>query len=203
MLGGELRAVQVLFFGPDGKPMVGKKGKKSRYTFGVHKDAALRLPGEGGLLAIETSEDALSLWLATGQPVLAAFGDSMFGKLPVPDGAEVVLVATMMILTITVSSRHGKLPMHSRSEGVASPSPCRRDGVKKPNGDAVKDSNDLLVARGADAVRAMVAAAVPYVNERNEGAAGEHDADDREAIRDNEFDAEKSSHPSLSPHMCT
>jgi hypothetical protein len=56
-LGGELRAVQVLYFGPDGKPMVGKKGKKSRYTIGVHKDAALRLPGEGGLLATESSEE--------------------------------------------------------------------------------------------------------------------------------------------------
>jgi putative DNA primase/helicase len=197
-LGGELRAVQVLYFGPDGKPMVGKKGKKSRYTFGVHKDAALRLPGEGGLLATESSEDALSLWLATGQPVLAAFGDSMFGKLPVPDGAKVVLVCD------NDDTHDNSLKSARKAADAFTKRGCRvsiampPDGVKKPNGDAVKDSNDLLVARGADAVRAMVAAAVPYVNERNEGPAGEHDADDREAIRDNEFDAEIKKLASLS-----
>jgi putative DNA primase/helicase len=183
---GEIRAVQVLFFGPGGKPRIGRKGKKSRYTFGVHKDAALRLPGEGGLLATESSEDALSLWLATGRPVLAAFGDGMFGKLPVPDGEPVVIVADNDD-THDNSLKSARKAAKAFSErgcrvSIAMPPP---GGVKKPNGDDVKDSNDLLVARGADAVRAMVAAAVPYATAACDDSAGSGG----ETISDAEFAA--------------
>jgi hypothetical protein len=109
----------------------------------------------------------------------------MFGKLPVPDGAEVALVCD------NDDTHDNSLKSARKAANAFTKRGCRvsiampPDGVKKPNGDPVKDSNDLLVARGADAVRAMVAAAVPYATTARDDRAG----GGGETISDAEFAA--------------
>jgi putative DNA primase/helicase len=149
---GAVKAVQRVYLAPDGTKANVEPVKR---TNGVLSGTAMILPGEGNrVLVTEGPEDALSLWQATGLPVRCAFGVSGLGDVPLPDGAAVVLVADNDAPekgTRAAVERAG-LRLHERGHAVAIARP--------PAG--LKDANDLLLAQGPEAVRAMVDAAVPW-----------------------------------------
>jgi len=99
---GDLTAVQQIFVAPDGSKapesqwralnkMAQKqsRGSLSGSTF-MLPPATLKDPDFAGMTAIaEGPETALTVWSATGMPVLGALG--VISNVPVPDGASIVL----------------------------------------------------------------------------------------------------------------
>jgi putative DNA primase/helicase len=162
---GAVKACQRLFFNPDGTAALKEDGKKKRITNGVLAGSALSLPGEGDALICDGAEDGLSLWQATRRPVRVPFGAGNFCAVPLPTGAAVVLVHDNTAAEIESAQ---KAAAQFVSLG-------RRVSIARPP-DGIKDSNDLLVAHGAEAVRDMVAraspfAAMPHDNEAENGLA--------------------------------
>ncbi|MBC7907619.1 MAG: DUF927 domain-containing protein [Rhodospirillaceae bacterium] len=147
---GKVQAVQRVYLTPDGTKANRKPVKQ---TNGPLKGAAMTLPGNGGeVLLCEGPEDALSLWQATGQPVRCAFGISALGEVPLPADAVAVLVA---------DNDAPDSPTHAAIRKAINRLVERGFAVKLTRPPAgVKDSNDLLRDQGAEAVTAMVAAAV-------------------------------------------
>lgn len=152
---GEIRAVQRLFFAADGAPILEKGGKKLRRTNGVLYGTALTLRGEGGVLLCEGAEDGLTLWGATGRTVLAALGVSAIAAAPVPVNEPV---------TIAKDNDKPDSPAHKKTDAAARA--LTKDGhavsIVMPPAN-IKDANELLTKQGEDAVRDMVAAAMPFV----------------------------------------
>jgi len=146
-------AVQRVFLNTDGTPKLDAGGRKVKRTNGALKGSAFTLLGDGAdILVCDGPEDALSLWQATGAPALCAFGMSWSG-LPIPNGASVVLVAD----NDAPGSAASKAVVKAIGNLVESGFQIKL--TRPPLG--VKDTNDLLREQGADAVRAMVAAAEP------------------------------------------
>ena len=146
---GEVSCVQRLFFDTAGNPILENNGKKKRRTNGVLKGAALTIDGVGDVLITEGTEDALTLWQATGQPIRCAFGKGGLGEVPLPAGAAVVVVA----YNDPDMSAAFKAADHLFERG-------HRVSIAFPEG--AKDSNELLTMAGAAAVRGLVACAKPY-----------------------------------------
>ncbi len=170
--GGAVTACNRLYFGFDGKPLYDSHGKKRRLSKGHVKGSAAVFDGSGDILVCEGAEDGASLWQATGQPVRIAFGASNLGGVPLPDGAPVVIVADN-----DQSGRDGAqkaaLILAGRGHSVRIAAP--------PEG--VKDANELLVKQRADAVRAMVEAAAPFVADMQSEPAAPDDLTDAEIAR--------------------
>jgi phage/plasmid primase-like uncharacterized protein len=156
---GQVRAVQRLFFDAQGKPLLEKGGKKRRRTNGVLRNAALTLPGEGDLLICEGAEDALSLWRATGRPVLAAFGASHLANIPVTLGEPVTIIAD--------NDETGRKAACKAAQALAAKGHAVSIATPPDN---IKDANELLVARGVEAVSALVSEASPFTFKRDEAS---------------------------------
>jgi phage/plasmid primase-like uncharacterized protein len=156
---GQVQAVQRLFFDARGKPLLEKSGEKRRRTNGVLRNAALTLPGEGDLLICEGAEDALSLWLATGRPVLAAFGASHLANIPVTLGKPIIIVAD--------NDGPGRKVARKAAQALVAKGHAVSIAIPPDN---IKDANELLVGRGEEAVRALVSEASPFTFERNEAS---------------------------------
>jgi hypothetical protein len=146
---GEIAAVQRVLLNPDGTAKLKADNKKDKRTNGLLKGAAMILPGQGEDLLTEGPEDALSLWQATGQPVHCGFGVAALGEVPLPAGAVAVLVA---------DNDPPDSPTHAAIGKAVNRLVARGFTVKLARPPAgVKDSNDLLLEQGAEAVKAMVA----------------------------------------------
>lgn len=150
---GDVTAIQRVFLNPDGTAELDTNGKKIKRTNGMLKGSAFTLPGDGTeILVCDGPEDALSLRQATRLSVRCAFGMS-WGETPLPEGVSVVLVAD----NDSPDGAASKAVMRAASRLAE-----RGYRVKLTHPPAgVKDANDLLREQGAEAVRAMVAAAVP------------------------------------------
>lgn len=148
---GKITCCQRLFFDAAGNPRLDENRKKLRRTNGSMTGAALCIPGKGDPLVTEGVEDALSLFLATGRPVYAAFGTSKLGEVPVAAGAHVVVVRDNDAPGLKGAHKAAlRLIERGCSASVATPP------------DGVKDSNDLLRQRDAAAVVAMVEKATAF-----------------------------------------
>lgn len=165
---GAVMSCNRLYFGRDGKPLYERPGKKKRLSKGQVKGSGAVLPGAGDTLICEGAEDGLTLWQATGQPVRIPFGISAMAAVPLPDGASVTIVAD--------NDQPGQEGAKKAANGLVQRGHSVRIATP-PAG--VKDANELLVKQGADAVRAMVAAANPLeaANEPGKADTGLTDAE--------------------------
>ena len=152
---GEVVAVQAVRLDPDG----GKArnlGDRAKTTLGPVGTGFLRLPGTGPLHVAEGPETGLSVWLATGAPVLVCCGAISANRveaLPVKPGDTVVIAGDASAPGSAVEATLTK----AISAGVARGLNMR---LAVPAGGAGTDWNDVLQAQGVEAVRAGLSAVV-------------------------------------------
>lgn len=167
---GDLTAVQQIFVAPDGskapesqwRPLNKMAQKQSRGSLSgstfMLPPAALKDPDFAGMTAIaEGPETALTVWAATGMPVLGALG--VISNVPVPDGASIVLCrdddpadspAYMQARNYLKALQHA-----GKTVVEAHPWPTRRRDKS--------DLNDTAQALGIDAVVERIRSAVASV----------------------------------------
>jgi putative DNA primase/helicase len=175
---GDITAVQRVFLNSDGTAKLKVDGRKNKLTNGALRGAAMTLPGQGTeALVCDGPEDALSLWQATGAHVRGCFG-TIRGDVPLPADVGVILVGDN-----DNADRSGPSEETAAVLAKAAKKLRERGYVVKqtfpPAG--IKDANDLLLERGAEAVQAMVAAAEPV--EIGTDPAGAPDDDAAEIAR--------------------
>lgn len=115
---------------------------------GWHHFAAVRLPGRGEPILVEGVETGLSVWLATGRPVLCCLGRSGFLHLRAGQN-----------LTIATDGDKPGSPAHQATERAVAERRSRGQRVRlavPPIGD---DFNDIHQRDGLDAVRAIIRSA--------------------------------------------
>ena len=155
---GTIQAVQLVHLDAAGENLRrdDEKRTKIKLTYGVLDGAAVRLPGpaDGPLIVAEGPETGLSVWAATGHETHVALGT--LTKLRPPVGRRLVIARDDDHLQSPADKALTRAITEWRGAGVdgviATPWPLRRaDG---------SDFNDVLRARGAEAVRARIALAL-------------------------------------------
>ena len=151
---GQILALQQIYVTEDGQKAPIKVVKRTNKAIeDWSKRAAARFPGKHPIILTEGPENALSVWQATGHETWACLGVSNIGHAPLPEKASVII------------ARDGDLPGSKADTQI-----CRVASALARRGHSVsiatppegKDFNDLLCEIGADAVRASIAAAIPF-----------------------------------------
>ena len=136
---GEVTAVQAIRC-----PGGAKLEHVAKVTHGAARGSVFSLPGSGATVLCEGPEDALSIWQATGHPVMATCGKGNLPKAPV-GGLDVILWLDNDMTVEEIEDVVDRLPARSISGIMV-------DG---------HDANSLLLAEGAGAVRSALEGAVP------------------------------------------
>jgi len=151
---GEALALQQIAVTDDGrKAPVGVVKRTHKAVAEWHRQAVVRLPGEPPIVLAEGVETALSVWQATGRETWACLG-TIRAELPLSDGAPV---------TIASDGDAEDSPAFRAMMAAAQTLSTQGHAVTIAHPPAGSDANDILQADGEDAVRAFIAAAVPFV----------------------------------------
>ncbi|EPY03228.1 toprim domain-containing protein [Magnetospirillum fulvum] len=152
---GKPQAAQVVHVTDDGlkapQELVGGVVKR---TAGTLAGAAVRLPGTGSVVLAEGPETGLSIWASTGREVWVCLGVSNFAKQVLPPGA-----------TVVIARDHDKpgCPADKQVAKAATTLTEAGHAVRIARPPIVGDDfNDVLRRDGAEAVRALIDAAVLF-----------------------------------------
>jgi putative DNA primase/helicase len=148
---GAVVAVQAVRLSRAGRKIEGR----AKTSLGPIGAGFLRLPGRGPLHIAEGPETALSVWEATGAPVLATLGPITARRI------EAAPVAPAGLLVLAGDAAAPGSPA-ARSLDAATAAGLARGlavRVAVPDGAPGTDWNDALQALGAEAVRDLIAAA--------------------------------------------
>ena len=124
-----------------------------KVSHGAMRGAAFRLPGVGRTVLCEGPEDALSIWQATGRPVICVCGKGNLKGAPV-NGLAVDIWFDNDITVPEIEALVEHLPARSLR------------GIMH---DTCKDANELIRAEGPAAVLAAVEGAVPLTPGKPDG----------------------------------
>jgi phage/plasmid-associated DNA primase len=153
---GQVLATQQIYVTEDGQKAPVKVIKRTNKAIeDWSKKAAVRFPGKHPIILTEGPENALSDWQSTGNETWACLGVSNIGHAPLPEKAPVII------------ARDGDLPGSKADiqiRRVASALARRGHSVSIATPPVGKDFNDLLCELGADAVRALIDSAQPFVD---------------------------------------
>lgn len=148
---GAVVAVQAVRLTSAGRKITGR----AKTSLGPIAAGVLRLPGAGPLHIAEGPETALSVWIATGAPVLATLGPITARRI---DAAPVAPAGLLVIAgdAAAPGSSAARLLESATAAALARGLSVR---VAVPDGAPGRDWNDALQAAGADHVRAAIASA--------------------------------------------
>ena len=148
---GAVVAVQAVRLTPDGRKIEGR----AKTSLGPIGAGFLRLPGRGPLHMAEGPETALSVWLATGAPVLATLGPIAARRI------EAAPVQPAGLLVIAGDAAAPGSPAARVMEAATAAALARGLAVRVavPDGAPGCDWNDILQSAGAEAVADRIAAA--------------------------------------------
>lgn len=153
---GKPQAAQVIHLTDDGlkapKDLVGGVVKR---TAGTLAGAAVRLPGTGSVVLAEGPETGLSIWAATGREVWICLGVSNFAKQIMPPGS-----------TVVIARDHDKPGCPADKQVTKAATTLTEAGhtVRIACPPIVGDDfNDVVKRDGAEAVRALIDAAVEFI----------------------------------------
>lgn len=150
---GDVLAVQQVYLTDDGqKAPVNIVKRTNKAVDGWSARAAVRLPGVEPLILCEGVENALSIWQATGQETWACLGISNIARAPVPAGKPVLIAGDGDALNSKAHQQRQSAitTLRARGHDVAVAEP--------PSG---SDFNDVLRARGDQAVRDLIPRSIP------------------------------------------
>ena len=140
---GDMIAIQRIYLDLQGR----KKTKRSLGPIGKGKCI---LPGDGDLHICEGPETALSVWMATGAPVMICAGQITANRIRQIDAGPIVLASDAAKAGSQVTKTFAKACVAATAAGMT-----WRSAI--PDGAPGFDWNDVLQARGLDAVRAELA----------------------------------------------
>lgn len=145
---GTVAALQQIYITNQGRKAPVKVSKRTnKARDGWTSVAAVRLPGKPALVLCEGVETALSVWQATGRETWACLGIPNIGKAPVPEGEPVII------------ARDGDVPGSKADNQIIRSAQAlveRGHSVSVATPPEGKDANDVLVAHGDAAVRALI-----------------------------------------------
>lgn len=155
---GQISAAQRVMINSDGSAKerlsdIDGSRSKIKITNGVLTGAGMILRGQGETLITDGPEDALTLWQATGRPVICTFGQGNIASAPLKKNEAVTIIADRDGKEVSPTILKQCKMLHDAGHAVR---------IALPDDPALKDSNALMMALGADAVRALVSGAKSF-----------------------------------------